>query len=258
MAARPVWVDLSREQVFTHVHVKSVISGVLWNLVEQGQLGLWFNDGLLLSSFAADISGKPDGTFLSHSTLNSDRIRLIEGKDAGIVEVQGSPDMVLEVVSKRSVKKDLEELRRAYWEAGIGEYWLVDARAEPVRFDILRHTARGYTAARKVDGWLKSAVFGRSFRLSAGMTVASRSRTMRRRRMPMSAMDVNAVNNNFIDCLRRVEAGETLVLTRDGRPVAELRPADRAPRIPNMHPGAMVPAPDFDDELPEDFWFGGP
>jgi hypothetical protein len=42
----------------------------------------------------------------------------------------------------------------------------VDARKEPLTFDVFRHTAKGYTATRKQDGWLKSAVFGKSFRLT--------------------------------------------------------------------------------------------
>ena len=28
------------------------------------------------------------------------------------------------------------------------------------------------------------------------------------------------------------------------------------PRIPNLHPGAMIMAPDFDDPLPDEFWLG--
>jgi Uma2 family endonuclease len=49
-------------------------------------------------------------------------VRLIEGKRGGYTEIQGSPDMVLEVVSDSNVHKDYELLRRAYWEAGIREY----------------------------------------------------------------------------------------------------------------------------------------
>ena len=111
-------------------------------------------------------AANPDLTFLSWATLGSDRIRLIEGKDGRIVEIQGTPDMVLEIVSKSSEYKDAVLLRKAYWEAGIREYWLVDARRE-LRFDILRHSARRYVATRKQDGWLKSAVFGKGFRLKA-------------------------------------------------------------------------------------------
>jgi Uma2 family endonuclease len=59
-------------------------------------------------------------------------------------------------------------LRQAYWEADVREYWLVDARKEPLKFEILRNTSRGYAASRKQDGWVRSAVFGKSFKLTQG------------------------------------------------------------------------------------------
>ena len=119
---------------------------------------------MLLSNFEADISGNPDGTFISYETWQSENIRLIEGKKRGYTEIQGSPDMVLEVVSRRSATKDTQILFEGYWKAGIPEYWLVDARRSPARFDVYRHTADGYVATRRRDGWLKSAVFGKQFR----------------------------------------------------------------------------------------------
>lgn len=163
-----VWIDISREQVFTHLAVKNEFYFVLTGLVKASQLGLFLPDGQFLSNFAADIAGNPDGTFLSRETLQSDRIRLIEGAEGGYTETQGSPDMVLEVVSKGSVAKDTNVLRKAYGEAEVREYWLVDARREPLKFDILRHTSRGYVATRKEGGWVKSAVFGKAFQLKRG------------------------------------------------------------------------------------------
>src|SRR5262249_55614405 len=138
-----VWIDMSKEQVFSHVLVKTEITISLGGLVKRERRGLYLTDGLLLSNFAADISGNPDGTFLSTETLQSDRLRLIEGAQGGYTEIQGSPDMVLEVLSNSSVHKDRDILRKAYWEAGIREYWIIDARKDPLQFDILRHTARG-------------------------------------------------------------------------------------------------------------------
>jgi Uma2 family endonuclease len=73
--------------------------------------------------------------------------------------------MVLEVVSPSSVEKDTVTLRDLYWRAEVREYWLVDARGERPGFDILRHTARGYSPVRRQGGWVKSAVFGKAFRL---------------------------------------------------------------------------------------------
>lgn len=160
-----VWVDMSKEQVFTHGSAKTEITVVLGGLVKAGRLGLFLADGVMLSNVDADIAVVPGAMFVSTAGLQ-DRVRLIEGKEEGYVELEGSPDMVLEVVSRSSIRKDTEVLRQSYWEAGVREYWLVDARSGPLAFDILRHTARGYRAAPKKGGWLTSAVFGKSFRLT--------------------------------------------------------------------------------------------
>jgi Uma2 family endonuclease len=161
-----VWVDMSKEQIFTHVLVKTEIASVLGRLVKAAGLGLFLGDGAFLSNVDADIAVVPDALFVSTAAFQ-DRVRLIEGKDEGYVELEGSPDMVLEVVSRSSVRKDTQSLRDAYRQAGIREYWLVDARSDPLSFDILRHGPRGYRATPRKDGWLRSAVFGKSFRLTS-------------------------------------------------------------------------------------------
>jgi Uma2 family endonuclease len=53
------------------------------------------------------------------------------------IEILGSPDLVVEIVSDSSVRKDTTLLRDAYWKAGVREYWLFDARGAEIRFDIL-------------------------------------------------------------------------------------------------------------------------
>jgi Uma2 family endonuclease len=162
-----VGIDVSKEQLFAHVDVKTEFTTVLRTLAKSRKLGRYFGDGALLSNVTADYAVVPDGLFLFKETLLSDRVRLLESeRDGGCVEIEGTPDMVLEVVSRSSIHKDTDVLRKAYWEADIPEYWLVDARKEPLRFDILRHTARSYAATRKQDGWVKSAVFGKAFRLT--------------------------------------------------------------------------------------------
>ena len=117
----------------------------------------------------AELSGVPDGTYVSFDTLRAGRARYVEGKgkDAGgYTQLEGIPDLVIEVVSPSSVDKDTEWLQKAYWEAGIPEYWLIDARRPPLTFDLYRHARRGYITARKSGGWVKSAVLGKSFRLA--------------------------------------------------------------------------------------------
>ncbi|HEX3147309.1 MAG TPA: Uma2 family endonuclease [Gemmataceae bacterium] len=161
-----VWADMGQEQLFTHNLLKTQIAAVLTAIVDGENLGLLFGNGVLLSNFTADISGNPDATFLSAATLASDRVRLIEGAETGFVEIQGSPDMVLEVVSRSSKQKDQVLLRRAYWEAGIREYWLADARGTRPTLEILRCGSRGYIVTKPVDGWIRSPAFGRSFQLT--------------------------------------------------------------------------------------------
>jgi Uma2 family endonuclease len=103
--------------------------------------------------------------FASFETLRSKRVRLAE-REKRFTEVEGTPDMVLEVVSDNSVEKDTVRLLRLYWLAGIPEYWLVNAREGTISFEILRRTRSGYVPARKRAGWQPSGVFGKSFKLT--------------------------------------------------------------------------------------------
>ena len=77
--------------------------------------------------------------------------------------MEGTPEMVLEVISPTSVHKDTIVLQDLYWRAGIKEYWVADPRREGLSFDILKHGPKGFVTSRKQDGWIKSAVFGKSF-----------------------------------------------------------------------------------------------
>ncbi len=161
-----VWVDTTVEQVFSHVQVKTEFTIMVGGLVKAHGLGLYLTDGLRLSNEGADLSAEPDGTFISNESMEDANIQLIEGREGGYTEVEGVPDMVLEIVSNSSVQKDTKHLLRAYWDAAIKEYWLVDVRGDRLSFTIYRHASTGYVAARKKDGWLKSQVFGKSFRLT--------------------------------------------------------------------------------------------
>jgi Uma2 family endonuclease len=166
--AGEVWIDMSKEQLYTHNKLKTRYYIVVGGLVDADQLGDFFSDGASVVNADADLSAVPEAVFVSAAALASGRVRLVEGVREGFVEIEGSPDMVLEVVSDSSVRKDTVRLRDLYWQAGIREYWLVEARPERATFDILRHTPKGYVAVRKQNGWLKSAVFGKAFRLTQG------------------------------------------------------------------------------------------
>ncbi|HEX4591742.1 MAG TPA: Uma2 family endonuclease [Gemmataceae bacterium] len=161
-----VWADMSMEQIFSHNQVKMEITRVLGGLVKQTKTGRFFTDGLRITNRPAEISGEPDGSYASFDTLRAGRAKYVEGKEGGYTQLEGVPDLVIEIVSPSSEDKDTEWLQKYYWEAGISEYWLIDARTPPLKFGIFRHTARGYTSTRKFGGWVKSAVFGKMFRLT--------------------------------------------------------------------------------------------
>jgi Uma2 family endonuclease len=161
-----IWVDLSMEDLYRHNRVKTQFTIVLGALVESLGQGIWIGDGMLLRHSTADLSTEPDGMFVSYDALQSGRMARIEGETSSCLQLEGTPEMTLEVVSATSVQKDTVELRELYWQAGVLEYWLVDARGVSPHFDILRRGTKGYTATRKqAGGWLKSSIFGRSFQL---------------------------------------------------------------------------------------------
>src|SRR5262245_33006936 len=60
-----IWIDMSKEQLFTHNAVKTACTVTLGGLVEAEKLGLYFSDGAYVSSEAGDVSNQPDGTFVS-------------------------------------------------------------------------------------------------------------------------------------------------------------------------------------------------
>jgi Uma2 family endonuclease len=163
-----VWVDMSWEQIFSHNQVKQEYNQVVGGLAKVEKRGRWFPDGARWSNIDVDISIVPDGMFISVESMRDANIKFIEGAREGYIEIEGIIDMALEIVSESSVKKDATRLPKVYWEARVKEYWLVDVRRNRLDFRIYRHAKKGYIAVRKDDGWMKSQVFGKSFRLSRG------------------------------------------------------------------------------------------
>lgn len=162
-----LWVDVMSEQLFTHNDVKMEFAEIIRRLFKSNRRGRFFGDGTLVSNVDAGLSTEPDGTVVLFDSLKHDRVRLIEGAVEGYNEIAGTPDIALEIVNKSSVQKDTVVLRDLYWQANIPEYWLVDVRGDRLEFDILKHGRQGYVATRKQSGWVKSAVLGRSFRLTS-------------------------------------------------------------------------------------------
>jgi Uma2 family endonuclease len=163
-----VWIDLTMEQFYSHNQVKAEVGIVLGSLVKALGLGRYGPDGMHLSHPQINLSTVPDGLYASYATLQAGLVQQVPGRHGGVVEFEGTPDMVLEVVSDSSVEKDTIVLPPLYQAAGIPEFWRIDARGE-LLFEILTLTPAGYTGAPLPDGWWHSNVFNRDFLLVQGI-----------------------------------------------------------------------------------------
>jgi len=162
-------VDMSPEELFCHGTLKGEILSGLYRLVKPDTLGYLFVSRARISSMPGDVSAEPDVVFLSHETLDSGGVRLVPkagGPPRRYVEMEGGPDLVVEIVSDPSVNKDTRLLPEAYFKAGVREYWLADARVEPLVFQIHRRGPSGFEPVEPDgEGYQGSSVFGRRFRL---------------------------------------------------------------------------------------------
>ncbi len=161
-------VDMSPEDLFTHGTAKMTISAKLHSLVTTADFGMVFVDRARVSSIEADLSAEPDVVVLSWESLDSGRVELVPNKNrpGRFVEIQGAPDLVVEIVSDSSVGKDTKRLPRRYAAAGVRELWLVDARSETLKFEIRRLEGSAYVAQpRDGAGWITSPVLHQRFRL---------------------------------------------------------------------------------------------
>src|SRR5262249_2243377 len=146
--------------------VKTEVARVLTNLVDEADFGEIYINGVLFTNEDAELSTNPDMLAASWEGMEENRVRYVPGKKAREVEIAGSPDWLLELVSERSVPKDLKHLQHAYHQAGVREYWVIDARGEAIAFHIFHWRKNGFAVAPNKDGWLHSRVFGADFRLA--------------------------------------------------------------------------------------------
>ncbi len=162
-------VDMSPENLFFHGSIRTELARVLANIVQSASSGYLFSDCTRVSSPDADLSAEPDVVYLSAESIDSSRVRLVPsagGEPDSHVELEGAPDLIVEIVGDSSVAKDTKRLPISYWRAGIAEYWLVDVRGELLLFRIHARGADGYESApADGEGFQLSAVFDRRFRL---------------------------------------------------------------------------------------------
>lgn len=163
--AGDIYVDPDMETFLTHNQVKQAFNLAIGLVLMNKPSGRYVPDRMLFTNQEADVSTEPDGLYAHWETLKTGRLRLVPGQETDFTELEGTPDMILEIVSSSSVKKDTVTLPSLYARAKIPEYWLVDARSEPSSFQIFQLVNDHYQSIPHEVGWLKSSVFGCSFQL---------------------------------------------------------------------------------------------
>ncbi len=162
-------VEMGPEDINTHTDAKRDLTIALTLETRQRDLGRVFMDGVLLVNEEADLSTEPDLMFCTWETLETGRAVVAEAAPGSgrFVELQGSPDLVVEIVSRSSVTKDNRDLRGCYFLAGVREYWVVDARRAEVSLRVLNAGQDDYLdAAIDADGFQRSVVLERSIKLT--------------------------------------------------------------------------------------------
>ncbi len=171
-------VDVSPEDLFTHGKLKTTLIAVLQQRIADGDLGDLFSDRTRVSCPEADLSVEPDLVFVSYDAVESGRVRLVpkaSGERDRYVELEGAADLVVEIVSDRSARKDMERLPEAYWRARIAEFWLADARGSALVFQIRHWTPQGYQLAPTgADSAQRSAIFPTWFSITRRRNRAGR------------------------------------------------------------------------------------
>ncbi len=162
-------VDMSPEDFFTHGTLKTEVSGEIRIRVNDLDLGHMLIAETRISSVPADLSAEPDVIVITHEALDEGRVRLVpkaSGEPDRYVEVEGAPDLIVEIVSDNSVQKDTQRLPEAYYQAGVREFWLIDARGKELLFRIHHRGSRSFDAVPvQADGFQRSDVLDLSYRL---------------------------------------------------------------------------------------------
>jgi Uma2 family endonuclease len=138
----------------------------LLTLTNDEDTGQFYGRGMRFTNVQVGLSTQPDAIIVSHERHAQKMVQHVAIMEGDYDELVGSPDMVLEVLSRTTQKRDSMDYPQLYFESGILEYWLIEARCEPLKFDIFRRGREAFDSSPvDADGFVQSVVFNRSFRL---------------------------------------------------------------------------------------------
>lgn len=98
-----------------------------------------------------------DVVLAEHSVVQPDVIYLAPGRRGLLGQrIEGAPDLLVEVVSPGTARRDRTEKLKLYAESGVSEYWIVDAEERQIEFLINREGR--FIVALPLDNHYRSEV----------------------------------------------------------------------------------------------------
>src|SRR5215208_5193165 len=98
-----IYLFMPKENILTHAAIKTPVAIKLGGLFNKLDLGDFYINGVLVTNVEAELSGNPDMVGILWESLESGKVRYVTNKDNEEVEIEGSPDWLLEIVSNSSV-----------------------------------------------------------------------------------------------------------------------------------------------------------
>lgn len=100
-------------------------------------------DPIIKQNNLGKLAFAPVDVVLSHeNVVQPDLLFVAKGRLEIITEknVQGAPDLVIEILSPPTKERDLDMKRKIYAKYGVREYWLVDPQAKTVEVAVLKES----------------------------------------------------------------------------------------------------------------------
>lgn len=98
------------------------------------------------------LGGPADVVFSEIDVVEPDLLYIARERLGIVTEIDvsgGAPDLVVEILSPSTRRRDLVLKRRLYESRGVGEYWIVDPKAATVQ--VLRNEGGSYRTAAELD-----------------------------------------------------------------------------------------------------------
>lgn len=121
-----------------HQHISVTLCGAIWQYLTTHPLGKVFTAPCDIVLSKTDVV-QPDLVFIS-----SAKVSIIAAQN-----IQGIPDLLVEILSEATRKTDEVVKRTLYERVGVSEYWIVDPELETVK--VYRITPHGYVLALELS-----------------------------------------------------------------------------------------------------------